>query len=148
MPSRLNIPPNTDLARLACTRTTHLGPMTLESPFYEIEARILTTLANPKRLEMIQVLASGERTVTDLSNAVSLPQARTSQHLAVLREAGLVTARKEANFVFYRLASAKTAVACAVMREAIADLLVNQQRILQPALAVARATTRTSEVVP
>jgi ArsR family transcriptional regulator len=112
--------------------------MTRETPFFDIEARILSVLANPKRLEIMQLLAGGERTVSDLAAALHLPQARTSQHLAALRESGLLVSRKEANFVFYRLASEKTAVACRVMREAIADLLVDQQRKLQPVLAVAR----------
>jgi ArsR family transcriptional regulator len=108
--------------------------MTQETPFFEIEARILSVLANPKRLEIMQLLAEGERSVTDLASTVRLPQARTSQHLAALREAGLLVTRKEANFVFYRLASVKTATACRVMREAIADLLVDQHKKLQPAL--------------
>lgn len=122
--------------------------MTQDSPFYEIEARILSVLANPKRLEIMQTLSTGERTVSDLADILKLPQARTSQHLAVLREAGLVVARKEANFVFYHLASERTAAACSVMREAIADLLVSQQEKLGPALAVARATTHRTEVAP
>jgi len=119
----------------------------VESPFYEIEARILSVLANPKRLELVQTLATGERTVTELAGAVRLPQARTSQHLAVLRDVGLVETRKEANFVFYRLASEKTAAACRVMREAIADLLVDRQRKLRPALAAARSSAQATEAV-
>jgi len=110
----------------------------VESPFYEIEARILSVLANPKRLEIIDLLNHGERTVSDLATSLGIAQAATSQHLAVMRKAGVVETRKDGNFVFYRLADPKIADACGVMSRAVVDLLVNQQEKLRPVLAVAR----------
>lgn len=109
-----------------------------DESFYDIKAKIIAVLANPKRLEIIDLLAEREKTVSELAEALGLAQAATSQHLAVMRKAGVVEARKEGNFVYYRLADPKIADACGVMSRAVVDLLVNQQEKLRPVLAVAR----------
>ena len=61
-------------------------------------------LADPKRLCVLESLASGELSVGDLSSVVGCQVPNMSQHLAVLRSAGLVTARRDGNTVYYRLA--------------------------------------------
>jgi ArsR family transcriptional regulator, virulence genes transcriptional regulator len=68
-------------------------------------AALLAELANPRRLMILCELAQGERSVGALVEAVGLQQAALSQHLARLRGAGLVATRREAQMVFYRLAS-------------------------------------------
>ena len=110
----------------------------VDESFYEIKARVISVLANAKRLEIVDLLAHEERTVSDLSGALDLAQATTSQHLAVMRKAGVVETRKEGNFVFYRLADPKIAEACGVMSRAIAGLLASQQEKLRPVLAAAQ----------
>ena len=67
-------------------------------------AAVSRALADPKRLCVLEVLASGERSVGQLSRDVSCQIPNMSQHLAVLRQAGLVSTRREGNTVFYRLA--------------------------------------------
>jgi len=67
-------------------------------------ARVGKALANPHRLELLELLAQGERTVDDLAGEVGMSMANASQHLQALREAGLVDNRKEGLFVHYRLA--------------------------------------------
>ena len=67
-------------------------------------ARIGQALASGRRAEIIDILANGARTVESLSAAVGLSMANTSQHLQVLRRAGLVTARREGNNIRYSLA--------------------------------------------
>ncbi len=108
-----------------------------DESFYEIKARVISVLANPKRLQIIEILGKSERTVSELASELEIAQATTSQHLAVMRKTGVVETRKEGNFVFYRLADAKIAEACAVMSRAIVDLLMSQQEKLRPVLAVA-----------
>ncbi|HXI46695.1 MAG TPA: metalloregulator ArsR/SmtB family transcription factor, partial [Candidatus Acidoferrales bacterium] len=61
-------------------------------------------LADPKRLCVLESLAEGEVSVSDLSNRVGRQVPNMSQHLAVLRSAGLVTTRRDGNTVYYRLA--------------------------------------------
>jgi DNA-binding transcriptional ArsR family regulator len=67
-------------------------------------ASIARALADPKRLCVLETLASGERSVSDLSRDVGCQVPNMSQHLSVLRSAGLVTARRDGSTVFYRLA--------------------------------------------
>ncbi len=103
--------------------------------FYEIKARLISVLANPKRLQIVEILGQSERTVSELAEELDIAQATTSQHLAVMRKSGVVETRKDGNFVYYRLADAKIAEACAVMSRAIVDLLMIQQEKLRPVLA-------------
>jgi DNA-binding transcriptional ArsR family regulator len=67
-------------------------------------ALIGRALADPKRLCVLECLASGERSVGELSTEAGCHVPNMSQHLAVLRSAGLVTTRREGNTVLYRLA--------------------------------------------
>jgi rhodanese-related sulfurtransferase/predicted transcriptional regulator len=66
-------------------------------------ARIGKALSSPHRLELLELLAQGERTVDSLATEMGLSLANTSQHLQALRQATLVDSRKEGLFVFYRL---------------------------------------------
>ena len=64
-------------------------------------------LASPRRLEVLEVLAQGERSVEALAREVAQPLANTSHHLQVLRKARLVEARREGHHVYYELADAE-----------------------------------------
>ncbi|NOX08576.1 MAG: metalloregulator ArsR/SmtB family transcription factor [Gammaproteobacteria bacterium] len=66
-------------------------------------ARVGKALSNANRLELIEFLAQGERSVDELAKVSSLSVANTSQHLQQLRQAGLVSSRKEGLKVFYSL---------------------------------------------
>jgi rhodanese-related sulfurtransferase/predicted transcriptional regulator len=66
-------------------------------------ARIGKALSSPHRLEILELLAQGERTVDSLATEIGLSLANASQHLQALRQASLVESRKEGLFVFYRL---------------------------------------------
>lgn len=71
---------------------------------YQRGAVIGRALADPKRLCVLESLAAGEVSVSDLSTRVGCQVPNMSQHLAVLRSAGLVTTRRDGNTVYYRLA--------------------------------------------
>jgi DNA-binding transcriptional ArsR family regulator len=66
-------------------------------------AAIARALSDPKRLCVLETLAGGERSVSDLSRDAGCQIPNMSQHLAVLRSAGLVMTRREGNTVLYRL---------------------------------------------
>ena len=68
-------------------------------------ARLLTALANESRLMILCELVEGERSVGTLVEAVGLTQSALSQHLAKLRAAGIVATRRDAQTIYYRLAS-------------------------------------------
>jgi DNA-binding transcriptional ArsR family regulator len=67
-------------------------------------ALIGRALADPKRLCVLETLAAGEASVSELSACVGCQVPNMSQHLAVLRSAGLVSTRREGSTIFYRLA--------------------------------------------
>ena len=67
-------------------------------------AAVGRALADPKRLCVLESLAAGELSVGDLSTRVGCQVPNMSQHLAVLRSAGLVATRRDGSTVFYRLA--------------------------------------------
>jgi DNA-binding transcriptional ArsR family regulator len=66
---------------------------------------LLKSLANAQRLRILCLLAGGERNVGELNGSLDLSQSALSQHLARLREDGLVATRRDAQTIFYRLAS-------------------------------------------
>jgi ArsR family transcriptional regulator len=63
----------------------------------------LRSLAEPIRLQVVQALQHGERCVCDLTSDLDLAQSKLSFHLKVLKEAGLIRARQEGRWVYYRL---------------------------------------------
>ena len=70
-------------------------------------AAVGRALADPKRLCVLESLAAGELSVSDLSTTVGCQVPNMSQHLAVLRSAGLVQSRREGSTVYYRLADVR-----------------------------------------
>ena len=67
-------------------------------------ARIGKALGSPRRLELLELLGQGERTVDSLAGEIGASIANVSQHLQALRQAALVESRKQGQFVYYRLA--------------------------------------------
>jgi ArsR family transcriptional regulator len=84
-----------------------------------LQADVLRTLANPRRLEILHRLADGPREVGRLAADLGLSQPNVSQHLAVLRAAGVVEAERDGREVRYRLADPDVIVACGVMRRVL-----------------------------
>ena len=81
-------------------------------------ARLLRLLANERRLLLLcHLVGAGEMTVSALASRVGLSQPALSQHLAMLREDGLVATRKASQAVFYRLADPKAARLLEVLRD-------------------------------
>lgn len=70
---------------------------------YEIRARIIKAMAHPSRLMIIDALSEGEKCVCELRDLVGSDISTVSKHLALMREAGIVTDRKVGQQVFYSL---------------------------------------------
>lgn len=81
-----------------------------------MQADVLRTLASPRRLEILHALAEGPREVSRLAATIRASQPNVSQHLAVLRAAGLVEAERDGREVRYRLVDGDVMVACGLMR--------------------------------
>ena len=80
-------------------------------------ARLLAALANESRLMILCELVDGERSVGTLVEAVGLTQSALSQHLAKLRAAGIVATRRDAQTIYYRLASEAAGSVMATLAE-------------------------------
>ena len=105
-----------------------------ELSLYVVKAQVLSALANPRRLEIVDILARGEMTVSELAVSMSLAQAATSQHLAVMRMAGVVETRRAGTRVYYRLSNPRLATACREMSRVVVAMLVDQRERLRPVL--------------
>lgn len=90
---------------------------------YALHASICQTLANPRRLAIIDHLRAGEKSVGELMEAMEIGQANLSQHLAVMRQRGIVIPRREGANVYYRLGNPKILQACDLMREVLLENL-------------------------
>ena len=82
---------------------------------FRLHAEICRVLTDPKRLMLLDALRSGERSVGDLAAAIGCSLPNASQHLAVLRGAGLVDARRTGTVVLYRLSEPEILQACDVV---------------------------------
>jgi DNA-binding transcriptional ArsR family regulator len=81
-----------------------------------LQAEVLKTLASPRRLEILHALARGPIEVGRLATLIGASQPNVSQHLGILRGAGLVEAVRDGREVRYELVDPDVTVACALMR--------------------------------
>jgi len=75
----------------------------MADPVYEQKAMIYKALAHPIRVQMVELLADGEKSVSEIVEKVGAKGSNASRHLAVLKSCGVVCARKDGMNVFYRL---------------------------------------------
>jgi len=97
---------------------------TIKGILFEQVARIGLATASPKRLELLDLLAQGEKSVEVLADELSISIKLASSHLKVLRTARLVEARRSGKFVFYRLSGSDVADLWVSMREVAQEHLV------------------------
>lgn len=83
----------------------------------EMAARALKAISHPLRLKILCVVGGEEVCVQDIVEAVGTSQSNISQHLAILRDKGVLQTRKDANRVYYRVADKRTLQLVALMRE-------------------------------
>ncbi|MBI4716011.1 MAG: winged helix-turn-helix transcriptional regulator [Nitrospirae bacterium] len=102
----------------------------MEDRVYRLHADICQTLANPKRLKILNVLREKEVSAAELLEILGVPKANLSQHMAILRQKGIVVARREGSTVYYRLARPKILRAFDLMREILFEVLEEQQTLL------------------
>jgi len=101
-----------------------MNKRTIKDLLYEQVARIGKATSSPKRLELLELLAQGEKSVEILADELSIAIKLASAHLKVLKEARLVVARKEGKYVYYRLAGKDVGDLWVAMREVAQEHLV------------------------
>lgn len=83
----------------------------------ETAARALKSIAHPLRLKILCVIGDTESCVQEIVDAVGTSQSNVSQHLAIIRDKGILASRKEANRVYYRVADPRTLQLVVLMRD-------------------------------
>lgn len=79
--------------------------------------RAMKAMAHPLRLKILCILGDAELSVQEIVDCVGTSQSNISQHLAILREKGVLRTRKDANRVFYRIGDERTLILIGMMRE-------------------------------
>jgi rhodanese-related sulfurtransferase/DNA-binding transcriptional ArsR family regulator len=108
----------------------------LKQQIYSQVARIGKVVGHGHRLELLEYLAQGERTVEALAKLAGLSVANTSQHLRVMRQSGLVQARKDGLYVYYSLADDEVVRLLASMRKLAETHLADVDRLVRSYLTV------------
>ena len=106
-----------------------MGNRAAKTALFDAFARAAKALASGRRIELLDVLANGERTVEALAGEVGLTVANTSQHLQILRQAGLVSSRREGTSVHYRLATPEVFELWRTLRTLAASHLAEVERL-------------------
>lgn len=109
----------------------YMNSRQFKDTLYEQFARISKALAHPKRLELIDILSQGERSVEALAQVTQMSIANTSQHLQTLKAAQLITTRKEGLYVYYRLADMHVFKLWGVIRDLGEKRLADVDQVIQ-----------------
>lgn len=117
-------------------------PRDLKDLLYEQVARIGKALSSPKRLELLEMLAQGEKTVDALAVELSIDIKLASAHLKALRDARLVTSRREGKFIHYRLTGPDVAGLGVKLRE------VAEEHLLELRLALDQMAANPGQMAP
>ncbi|GII72285.1 transcriptional regulator [Sphaerisporangium melleum] len=99
-------------------------------PLYQAKAELFRTLGHPLRIRVLELLCEGPKQVRELLAAIEVEAPNLSQQLAVLRRAGLVTARREGPTVVYELAGADVSEMMRAARRILTEVLADQHELL------------------
>jgi DNA-binding transcriptional ArsR family regulator len=106
-----------------------------EEQLYRLQADLCQVLAEPTRLKLLSLLAEGPRAVKELVEATGQRQAKISQHLAMMRQRGIVRSERLGTEVRYSLADPRIVEACRITREVLLQQLTRQASLAAPFVA-------------
>jgi len=95
---------------------------------FERQAAICRAFAHPKRLQLLEMLGGGEQRISSLQKALGISKANLSQHLAVLKAAGVVSARRNGRDVYCALTLPEVRKACHLIREVLRGQIRRQRK--------------------
>lgn len=105
--------------------------MRKDKTLYELQSEICKTLASPKRIEILNALKAGEKTVSELVEILGVPKANVSQHLAVMRHKGILTSRREGINMYYSVSNMKVIEACILMKEVLVEQMKEKGKLAE-----------------
>ncbi len=98
---------------------------------YTLLAKMIQAMANPRRLEIIDLLGQGEKTVDQVARETHMAVANASQHLQVLKSANLVEIRRQGNFIHYRLAHEEIYRSWQTLRQLGLERIAEMEKIIK-----------------
>ena len=101
-----------------------------EEQIFEMQVRICKAFANSTRLRMLDLLAKREYTVSDLQSALGITLPNVSQHLSVLKAAGVVTTRRDGKQIHCSLTLPEVKEACQLIRNVLRAQLRNGRKLI------------------
>jgi DNA-binding transcriptional ArsR family regulator len=99
-------------------------------PVYVAKAQLFRVLGHPVRIRILELLVNGERTVGDLQVELELDSSGTSQHLAALRQLGVLESRRAGTSTYYRLKDPRVSQLLAVAKQILTSALSDSQALL------------------
>ncbi len=109
---------------------------TNDKRIFQLHAEVCKTFSSPIRLEILSKLREGRKSVNEIAALTGVRQATVSQHLAVLRQRGVVTTNREGINVYYEVANPKITQACDLMREVLFENIARMNYISQKEASV------------
>lgn len=106
------------------------GGLEISRPIYQVRAELFRTLAHPARIQVLELLRDGERSVGELIPGVGLEPSHLSQHLGTLRRANIVQSRKKGSTVFYKVSDIRVFDLLEVAKDVIAGSLSEARDLL------------------
>ncbi len=116
----------------------HMKKKDLQNEIYEKQAGICSALANPVRLMILDLLDEKEATATDLQISLDLPKSNLSQHLTVLKRAGILKIRTAGRCQYLSLSIPEIKQACGLVRKVLVNQMNQQAAIATKMLLVKR----------
>ena len=107
--------------------------MRKDKTIFEMQSDICKTLASPKRIEILNALKNGEKTVSELVEVLGVPKANVSQHLAVMRYKGILKSRRKGINIYYSVTNQKVIDACALMKEVLMEHIKERGKLAEAA---------------
>ena len=99
-------------------------------PVYVLKAQLFRVLGHPVRIRILELLTDGERSVGELQAALSLDSSGTSQHLAALRQQGVLESRRAGTSVYYRIRDPRVSQLMAVAKQILTSALSDSHTLL------------------
>lgn len=99
----------------------------MDKKIYAMHANMCKVFTSPARIEILDLLRGGRKSVSELVELSGLRQPNVSQHLQLMREKSVVTTEKEGNAVFYSIANPKMSKAFEIMKEMLMDKLAEAE---------------------
>ena len=101
-----------------------------DAEIYERQARICKAFAHPGRLQILDLLGEGERGVSELQDALGISKTSISQHLSVLKSAGVLATRREGKQIYCSLAMPEVKQACQLIRKVLQTQIAFSHRLV------------------